>query len=118
MPDETEVRLADIQASVHRIEGAQTLFERRLDKTDGRMTELERTVVEVKAEQRGAEKIMTSEHVRLHEKIDGIYQVLRDHIEREDKDRRSLVGLSWSTFLALAGALAWWAFERLTAHGG
>ena len=118
MPDETDVQLADIKAGVLRIESAQTHLEKRLDRTDSRIGELERDVIEVRAEQRGAEKIMTAEHVRLHEKVDGIYQILRDHTEREDKDRRAQIALSWSTCLAVAGALAWWAFNRLVGQGG
>lgn len=115
---ELDARLSDIQATVHGIKGAQSAMERRLDRNETRMSEMERSLVEVQAEQRGAEKIMTAEHIRLHEKVDGIYQILRDHTEREAADRRSLVLLSWSTFLAVAGALAWWAFDRLVKHGG
>jgi hypothetical protein len=114
---ELDARLSDIQATVHGIKGAQSAMERRMDRSDTRMSELERSIIEVQAEQRGAEKVMTAEHVRLHEKVDGVLNILRSHTEREDQDRRQQIGLQWSTFLALAGALAWWVFERVAKHG-
>jgi hypothetical protein len=117
MQDENEIRLADIQSAVHRIETSQSLFEKRLDRADVRMTEMERAVVEIKAEQRGVEKVMSSEHVRLHEKIDGLHEILLKHTEREDSDRSQQIGLQWSTFLAMAGAIAWWVVEKVSNHG-
>lgn len=134
MSDETEIRLADIQASVHRIEGTVGVMQARQDRADARMTELERDVIEVRAEQRGAEKVMTSEHARLHEKIDtfnknltdeitdvkkslsagiaDIGKTLRDHTVKEDADRTKLLVAGWVIAASLLAYLGKAFFER------
>jgi hypothetical protein len=109
--------VADIRASVHRIEVAQTGLERRLDKTDGRISELDRVIIQLEAEQRATERIMGAEHLRLHEKVDDIRALMTKHVEGEDRDRRSIMALGWSTFLVLAGAVAWFAADRIFGTG-
>jgi hypothetical protein len=71
-------------------------IERRLDRTDVRISDLERDVIEVRAEQRGAEKVMNAEHRLLHDKIDGIARGqqsidarLDEHLEEEERDRKA-----------------------------
>jgi chromosome segregation ATPase len=113
MSDETEGRLADIQASVHRIDTAMGGLERRLDRTDGRIGELERDVIEVRAEQRGAEKVTNAEHRLLHDKIDGlavgqasIDRRLGDHLEQEEEERKVQTEVMRSTNARL-GSMLW-----------
>lgn len=124
--DDQEVRLADIQASVHRIDGAMSGLERRLDRTDVRISDLERDVIEVRAEQRGAEKVMNAEHRQLHDKIDGlavgqanIDRRLVDHLEQEEEDRKVLIGAQRSMLWKLAmmitggfGTVIWFLLQR------
>ena len=126
MPDETEGRLADIQASVHRIDGAMSGLERRLDRTDVRISDLERDVIEVRAEQRGAEKVMNAEHRLLHDKIDGIAhgqsnidRRLAEHLEDEERDRKEMIasqrGLLWKLATMIVGSfgtVVWFLMQR------
>lgn len=122
MTDETEGRLADIQASVHRIDTAMSGLERRLDRTDGRIGELERDVIEVRAEQRGMEKVQSAENRMLHDKIDGIAVVqagidrrLGDHLEQEEKDRQNQIEAHKATNVRLTSML--WTLVLLIAGG-
>lgn len=133
MTDETEGRLADIQASVHRIDTAMSGLERRLDRTDGRIGELERDVIEVRAEQRGMEKVQSVENRLLHDKVDGIAvsqskidRTLSDHLEQEEEDRQKqiethkatnvrLTSMLWTLVLMIAsgfGAVLWFLLRK------
>lgn len=112
MTDETEGRLADIQASVHRIESSVQNLKERQDRTDLRMTEVERDVIEVRAEQRGMEKVQSVENRMLHDKIDAIAvgqtkidRRLVDHLEQEEEDRKAQIEVQRETNANLRSAI-------------
>lgn len=106
-------RLIAIQEDVHEIRGTVRDFHNRLDKTDQKIGVLERDIITVKAEQAAAEKIMTAEHVRLHQKVDDFNATLVQHVDQEERDRRKLSGLAWSTLLAVLGAIGTFGLQHL-----
>lgn len=112
-------RLSDIQDSVHEIRNDVRGIEKRWERSEQRITEVERQVIETSAAQRALEQVMSAETQRLTDKIDGVNQSvervgtsLREHAEAQAGDFKSAMKLVISMLVTVLGTIGWFVFVK------
>lgn len=116
-----EARLQDIQESVHEIRADMRGLERRLDKTDLRISDIERETIETQAAQKALEAVMNAEHRRLTDKVELVQGAITDltsrltkHMSEVSNDQKQTFRVVVGILFTIVGTLAWWAFQRIT----
>lgn len=116
-------RLSDIQDSVHEIRNDVRGIEKRWERSEQRISEVERQVIENAASQRALEQVMNAENQRLTDKIDTVNGsvervgvALRDHAEEQTNDFKGAMKVVISMLVTILGTLGWFVFTKV--NGG
>lgn len=109
-----DARLTDIQESVHHINDSIHHIETRLDRSDERITSVERQVMQNTANQNALELVMNAEHRRLSDKVDLLHgsmsrvdDTLKGFTERETQNARKILFVVLTTLLSVLGCIGY-----------
>lgn len=115
-----EVRLTDIQDHVHEIRSDVRGMERRFERAEARVNDVERKVIENAAAQRALEQIMNAENQRLTDRIDQVDRSvervgsrLEEHAEEQSRDFKSATKLVVGLLLSVLGSIGYIIFVHL-----